>query len=209
MYQVRLCIVGVLSIAGLAHAGEIQPNLIQNGSFEISTVNPGAGFLMLNNGNSSIEGWTVFGGGVDYIGGVWAASDGLRSLDINKISAGGGIQQTFSTVVGESYLVEFDMSGNMFNSPDEKLMDVSAAGESARFAYDQILMESTPESPNWTRMSWIFVADSTTTTLRFTGVTAGAYGAALDNVMVTNLVPAPSALGLLGVIGLVSTRRRR
>ena len=49
---------------GTAHAAPFQ-----NGSFEVGTSDPGAGFVTLAAGNTSITGWTVTGNRVDNIGG--------------------------------------------------------------------------------------------------------------------------------------------
>ena len=204
MYPVRVFAVGALFVTGVAQA-----SLIQNGSFEESFRDPGAGFLMLNGGDTSIDGWTVVGTGIDYIGGVWAASDGLRSLDLNQRSAGGGIAQTFATEIGQSYIVEFDLSANMYNAPNEKIMGISAAGQEEELSFNHLLLGSSPSDPKWERRSWSFVATSTQTTLRFEGISAGAYGAALDNVSVVAQTPAPAAIGLFGVAGFVAGRRRR
>ena len=78
-------------------------NLIQNGSFETATVNPGTDTL-LNAVSTVITGWTVSQGSIDYIGTVWQASNGVRSLDLSGGNAG-RIQQTFNTTVGGTYRV--------------------------------------------------------------------------------------------------------
>ena len=87
-------------------------NLIQNGSFETATVNPGS-FLQLDAVSTAITGWTVSQGTIDYIGTAWQASEGARSLDLQGL-ASGGIQQTFNTTIGETYRVTFDLAGNPF-----------------------------------------------------------------------------------------------
>jgi choice-of-anchor C domain-containing protein len=184
------------------------PNLLINGSFEDSTLNPGSAWSVLGGGNTSIEGWTTIGGGIDYFGVFIAASDGIHSLDINNISSGGGIEQSFATVIGATYDVSFDMSANMFGAPAEKVMNVSAGGSSQDFVFNYVAAGSTAADPKWETMTWSFVATSTTSTLRFTGVSGGVYGAALDNVIVTG-IPAPGAMGLLSIAGLCATRRKR
>jgi hypothetical protein len=60
-----------LLTAGIANAA-------QNGSFENGT-DPGS-FRTLGVGSAAIEGWSVAGGNVDYIGTYWQPSDGGRSI---------------------------------------------------------------------------------------------------------------------------------
>lgn len=206
MFSVRLNTLIVSCIAGSALAGT--PNLIINGSFEESSLNPGGSWSVLGGGDTSINGWTTVGGGVDYFGTFITASDGIHSLDINNLSSGGGISQSFVTQIGWTYTVTFDMAANMFGGPAEKIMNVSAGGSGEDFVFDYIAAGSTAQNPNWESHEWSFVATSTTSTLRFVGVSGSVYGAALDNVVVTG-IPAPSAMGAIGFAGLVSTRRKR
>jgi len=182
-------------------------NLIQNGSFETATVNPGS-FLQLDAVSTAITGWTVSQGTIDYIGTAWQASEGARSLDLQGL-ASGGIQQTFNTTIGETYRVTFDLAGNPFGGSAIKEMRVSAGGSSADFSFD--ITGKSNSNMGWLSKSWDFTANSTTTTLEFIGLGNSDAGAALDNVSVI-AVPEPSSmLGLLslGVLGIGSALRRQ
>lgn len=193
-------------------------NLIQNGSFETATVNPNPGdFIRLDAGSTAITGWTVSQGSIDYIGTLWQASNGSRSLDLSGENAG-GIQQTFNTTVGKTYRVTFDLAGNPNTSPTIKQMRISAAGSSDNFSFD-ITGKSTTNM-GWLSKSWDFTANSTTTTLEFISLTNSFAGPALDNVSVIALsppstptpIPEPSSvLGLLslGVLGISSALKRQ
>jgi choice-of-anchor C domain-containing protein len=187
-------------------------NLIQNGSFETATVNPGS-FLRLDAGSTAITGWTVSQGTIDYKGTYWQASEGSRSLDLSGLNAG-GIQQTFNTTIGETYRVTFDLAGNPDGNPTIKEMRVSAGGNSADFSFD--ITGKSLSNMGWVSNSWDFTATGTTTTLSFLNLADTAYGPALDNVSVIALsppsIPEPSSmLGLLGlgVLGIGSAFKRQ
>ena len=196
----------IAAVTGPAAAGV---NLITNGSFEISDLNPGSAWIPMNAGNTAITGWTTFGGGIDYMGSIVAASDGVRSIDLNNVTPGGGIAQTFDTVAGWIYTVEFDLSANMYGGPTPKEMEVSAAGQSAEFEFDYVAAGATAANPAWERITWTFIGDGSSATLSFKGLNTGVYGAEIDNVVVTGVAPTPGTVAMLGLGGLVAFRRRR
>lgn len=204
MNTVRITIACAAVLTGAANA-----NIIVNGSFEESNLNPGGAWIAMGGGNTAITGWTTIGAGIDYMGTVLAASDGERSIDLNNVSSGGGIAQTFDTINGWLYTVEFDLSANMYGGPTPKVMQVSAAGQSAEFEFDYVAAGSTAQNPAWERITWTFVGNGSSATLAFEGISSGVYGADIDNVVVTGVVPAPGALAGFGVLGVVATRRRR
>jgi choice-of-anchor C domain-containing protein len=200
-----------------------EANLLVNGSFETGPA-PGS-FTNLASGSTAITGWTVSFGNIDYIGSLWVASDGSRSLDlegsagtcsINPPNCPGGIAQTFSTVAGQQYVVTFDLAGNLLNLPVIKTVSVSAAGQSQNFTFNTAGHNTA--SMGWVTDTWTFTATGSTTTLEFDTADnpATGWGPALDNVSVTavsSTVPEPSTWLLLG-IGLIvlsgsSTRMRR
>lgn len=160
-------------------------NLVLNGSFEDALVNPGTSFVTLGYGSPFINGWTVAGNGLDYIGATWQASQGSRSLDLNAVAAG-SIEQTFLTTSGVTYDVAFDLAGNpgISSPPAVKTLRVSAGGRSQDFSFDTT--GKTLANMGWTTKHFIFTAIWKTTTLLFESLTPGDAGPALDNVVVTN-----------------------
>jgi choice-of-anchor C domain-containing protein len=155
-----------------------------NGSFESATVNPGAGLITaLPTGDTRIEGWTVTGGDIDYIGGYWSAADGARSLDMSGFQAG-SISQDFGTVIGELYEVRFALSGEPFSHPPvTKNLRVSSGGTTADFSFDS-RSSTSRSSMVWSEQSFTFVAGSATSTLTFSSLDSSDAGPALDNVRV-------------------------
>ena len=110
-----------------------------NGSFETGTyVDGGSGFEQLNAGDTSITGWTVDAGSVDWVGTYWPAQDGSMSIDMSGVDAG-TISQTLATTIGNTYTVSFFLSGNPAGPPTVKTLDVSATGgAAASYTYDVI-----------------------------------------------------------------------
>ena len=194
-------------------------DMIVNGSFETAEINT-TWYTTLGVSNTQITGWKVITGSVDYIGeGLWKASDGVYSLDMNGRSIG-GIEQSISTEIGKTYKVTFDMAGNP-DSPYDKTLDLKAIGESTQtqgFLFDPPAGQ-TYNNLGWTTETWTFIADSNITKLQFISTTTSnvSIGAALDNVRMeavgsVNPVPVPGAF-LLGMIGMgiagIRTRRTK
>ncbi|WEK44717.1 MAG: choice-of-anchor C family protein [Candidatus Sphingomonas colombiensis] len=180
-----------------------------NGSFESGV--PAGSYTTVNGGDStSITGWTVTGGSVDYIGSYWAAQNGERSIDLNGNSQG-GIEQTFDTVAGGKYSVSFWLAGNPDGDPTTKSVLVGANDNSSSlYTFDSAGFDKS--NMGWANYTYNFVATGTSTTLSFASQDAGPYGAALDNVALTFAgVPEPATWGLMilgfGAVGGAMRRR--
>ena len=190
-----------------------------NGSFEEPFVASNLNFT----GAFSFNGWSAFStgtGGDGNAGIVFGTDYGLTPFDGNQhFSFNGGnpppgsyIEQTFSTVPGVSYTVAFGIGRNSaFLDPQQSL----AALELISQVFNQTgdLLNFLPAQPSvsiaYTPTSFSFVANSATSRLRFTDVSASNPNTDLfiDSVSV---VPEPTA-ALLTIFGLVivATHRSR
>src|SRR5258708_18344011 len=170
----------LIAVIGLAAAPAFAA-AITNGSFETGT-DPGVFTTLFAGDSTSIPGWTVTSGSVDYIGTYWTASNGSRSLDMSGNGAG-AISQTLSTVAGHTYTVTFDMAGNPDGSPAIKTLNVDAGGLPSLYSFDVTGHDKT--NMGWEPQTFNFTATGTSTNLTFTSTVDTPFGPALDNVVVS------------------------
>jgi choice-of-anchor C domain-containing protein len=204
----------ILAIAlAVGAAGGGQAATVVNGSFETGpNPNGGLGFITLGTGDSSITGWTVTGGSIDYIGNYWTAQDGGRSIDLAGTSLGTLTQTLTDTVAGQLYEVNFWVSKNPDGGAATRTGTFSAGGQDFAFSYG---LPNDRANMNWQLESFRFVASGTSTDLSFLAdASAGCcFGPALDNVSIA-AVPEPATwammIGGFGLVGgaLRAARRR-
>ena len=196
-------------VASLALAGSAMAAGFTNGSFENTSntyVDGGGGFMAAVTG-TTIPGWTVTTGNVDWINTYWQAEDGSFSLDLDGTQPG-AISQTFATMPNATYFVQFYLSGNpdpnsycqyaadptTCPSPSDKTLTVTANGsQPGYYSFDTSFYGNGHSSMDWQVEGYSFIATSSGTTLTFTSTTPGGFGPALDNVTVTQEATATGA----------------
>jgi len=192
----RSVVLSVTLAAMLAISSVPVNGQIYNGSFESGAFVPAGAWLVLGAGSGAVDGWTIDQGSIDYIGGWWPASDGMRNLDLSGQNAG-KVSQYVQTVPGSTYTVSFDMSGNPDGLPLVKQLTVTVDGNHAvAYSYDIAANGNSRVDMKWAGQNYTFVAQAEWTLLSFTSDTDTPYGPTLDNV---NLVLVPDEEPLAGV----------
>jgi choice-of-anchor C domain-containing protein len=166
-------------------------NLLVNGSFEEGADPPADKFVTLKKSSTTIKGWVVNQGTVDYIGtNHWQHADGKRSVDMCGVSRG-GLSQTFKTTKGQQYRVTFSLAGDPYQDeqPFVKKLGVNAAGKNAEFEFD--VTGRTFKNMGWVTKTWDFTATADETTLEFVSLSNSGCGPAVDNVSVHLLGDTP------------------
>lgn len=179
-------------------------NLITNPSFEQG---PDA-YAHLTAGSDRIPGWTIVQNGVEAftatdigVGFFWPSTihNGRKAVDLAPVSTpGGGLQQTFGTIPGTTYVVGFWLAteaawskvgtGSLSAVVDTQIFDTSVQNFTGEFV--------------WEHREFQFTADDDTATLSFTSSQDPLrHIVALDSVSVL-AVPEPTPLLLTAVGGL-------
>ena len=200
--KAKLLALVLLSIGLSATISSAQINLISNGSFEATGTPVGNNNFSEVPTNNSIDNWSVVFGNVEVVNNVvYGADTGTNFVDLvgvapSQPTANSGaiaaIEQTFNTLVGATYALTFSYAAQ-FNSVYTADIDIYSAtspiGPSGlldvSFATGGSSTVFTP-SP-----TYIFTADNTTATLRFTSTNAPSVndGLFIDSVSV---IPEPS-----------------
>jgi len=194
----RQAIFAAAAAVAFSASGAMAQNLLVNGSFE----NP-LGSEWTRSGNVGRNS----GAGLPF-----NTSDGSFAMNWNggDTTPNGVLQQTFSTVPGTLYTLSFDFgkwepAGATGGSASLRVLVISGAST----VLDQTVLASTGAAVNWWQSySFVFTATEASTVLRFSDESIGtsSFDGLLDNVSV---IPSPSAAGLLGLAGLMASRRRR
>ena len=151
-------------------------NLLTNGSFETGPPKGSASYRTVSGGSTAITGWLVTGSTIDIVyGPPWDVSDRTRAIDLDGAFSIGGIQQTISTIIGQTYTVSFDLSGNpgwphQSSGPKVKSVRVGIDSFSQDYSFDTAGL--VPGTLTWSPISFDFTASGTSETLSFSSLSS-------------------------------------
>ncbi len=163
---------------------------IVNGGFEQPT-SP-IGYQLLGGLSTAIDSWTTTDNGVEWFspasGGYGPAAEGLNVVDLAcYVYSAGGIKQTFATIPGQSYQIDFWLGTHARSGRDgTATITVSADAQSQSFSMTNL-------GPNivWSQRTFTFVADDASATLQFRCTqNANLHFAYIDGVGASQVVPA-------------------
>ncbi|HEY4083359.1 MAG TPA: PEP-CTERM sorting domain-containing protein [Burkholderiaceae bacterium] len=198
----KLLIPAFLVLPALALAGPVTANnLLTNGSFESDAQGAGSYSVKAN-----LTGWTGGTHGIELRNGISGmAYDGKNFIELDT-TANSSMSQSFSTTVGQSYLLSFVYEQRANNKGADSDGMSWSAGNMSDVAFGQDTIT------DWTSVNASFVATDTTTTLTFKALgTSDSIGTSLDAVSVVSAVPEPASyqLALLGLVACAVALRRR
>jgi hypothetical protein len=157
-------------ISSAAMLTVVPPAILLNGSFEYGSA-----------------GWILSGSVATSTKPLYEFSDGAAMLHFNfgQQTPNGEISQSFSTTIGQTYQLAFDLGAFSTLVQREQRIQVIVEGESVLLS--EVRTATSPgDGTDYQPHSFTFVADSTTTTLRFRDVSVQTMNVdlALDNVRI-------------------------
>ena len=185
---IGICSDSVTSAVTTSCGSNCSSNLILNGDFEQG--DPGS-----SGGGGTATYWTQSQIDVHSLSYSFPNQPLKRWIDLNELSPG-YIQQNINTVIGETYTVFFKLAANNFSRTVLRTCRLSVIGSSTSYQDYTFDPSSTTygtyEGMGWIGETCVFVADSTSTTIKFESTcgNCGAFGPAIDCVEVcqTNAV---------------------
>jgi hypothetical protein len=168
------------------------PNLIANGSFELSP---------------DYSGWTQTGGTrLEKPGAIYTTSgNNILSFNVGTLSTGGMVSQSFATTPGAIYELNFDVGTLGYNTNQQRLRTV-ITGSGPLLSQISTVTCRADFVMVWVHQTFSFMANSSTTTLTFTDVSTTSSGLDLfvDTVTlnqtaapVTVSAPAPAMMAMV------------
>lgn len=181
---------------------------IVNGSFESPVIGAATFLNVAPGGEPAGFDWLVTTNTVDIIsqgvlGSTAPMASGTQAVDLVGLGSTGGIQQSFSTVAGMSYTLQFSYANNPIAGGSPSALVTIKDGSNTLLS--QTVTHSTSNGGNfdWNVFSMNFVASGTTATLQFeTSVGGNNGGVFVDDVSVEladTSVPEPATLSMLAL----------
>ncbi|MEO5917298.1 MAG: Ig-like domain-containing protein [Luteolibacter sp.] len=158
-----------------------------------STVNYSSFTLANGSFEAGETGWTMTGNRLNYgSDGTYVATNGTKMMVLNggNTTPNAIITQTFATVPGQYYVLNFDVGILAVNAATQQL-GVSVTGASTLVAQMEVLTGNSLGNSVWTGKSYAFVADSASAILAFQDQSSSSNGIdlLLDNVRITATLP--------------------
>ena len=222
MRRALLAAATLVGFAGIGFAGPFT-----NGSFETPGA-PGGNRFFTAGSDTFVTGWTHVAsavnnnGSVDFYSanGAWGINADTESNYIGfggNGTTGGILFQTFDTVIGTTYTVNYRLTTQQLGGSSIPLESVLVEGLNGSTVLNSVSTTFNPQAGVWINGNALsFMAASTSSTLRFTDTSDGAVAASvnwgLDTVTVNtgvSSVPAPATLSMIGLAGLVLVAFRR
>ncbi len=151
---------------------------LMNGSFE-GGIEPGPRVSLFAGDRSSLWGWRVDHGVVDYVAGRWKASDGARCVAL-RARGGSSISQLVRGLEpARWYELSFALGGTPEMSPGSTFVAVSVAGVSNQFA---VVNGTAGREQCWVTNVLVFCATGETECIRFSCSGVGAAGPIVDGI---------------------------
>ncbi len=182
-------------------------SIVTNGDFEEPVIT--APFRVVPAGDDFITGWTVTapaaGQGVDVVNGPAQGTNqwvntGNQSIDMAGTPGRGTIHQDLVTVPGNVYRLSFWVSSNGGGN---------GAGLTIEWDGTPVQTIGAPSLGSWSEHIYEVEASGAVTRLAFVGNVDGNSGGTLLDTVTVDEIPAPGALALAGLGGVVVARRRR
>ena len=198
---IRSVVCAILCLLGIGTAQS--QNLLVNGGFETPLVVSGP---YEHRSGSELTGWTLFStykGTVQFNSIYDLVSEGAQAVQIEI--RGDWISQSFATVIGQSYMVSFDLYAYSSSYGGIGVINVTRGSISETFI---------GTTQGYTHNTLGFVADSLTTELKFenSAPTISPNYPQLDNVSVV-AIPEPETYAMLlaglGLLGFIARRRKQ
>ncbi len=169
-----------------------QENLIAPGS----TVSCSAFSLVNGSFENGATGWTLTGNGSILPGTPpYAASAGANLVVMNSGQSlpNATVTQSFPTIPGQSYALDFDLGVVAFNFTEQKI-SVEITGANPLLSQIGSEFGNGSGTSVWAQKTYIFIANSTTTTLTFRdqSILTDSIDLLLDNVRVTAIANTPN-----------------
>jgi choice-of-anchor C domain-containing protein len=147
-------------------------NVLVNGSFEQAPSLGFSNYITLSSGEPGLTGWVVQSGVMLMSNTYKTPAQGTRSIGLPY----GSVSQTFPTVAGNGYTVQFSLATSPACATSSRTVDVSVNGTTYNFS---------TSSATWASRNFVFNASGSTATIVFkNSYTGQTCGPAIDNVSV-------------------------